>query len=243
MDILEIVFGDSCYKSMQESSLGKNEILMFNVLFNVGDLSNIDDYKIGIPEDIIVSENNYNFEKEFMAINSAIKNKKKIRVWTSHYNVYSYLIMLYVSSIVKENNYDLYVLYSDFYEDDFVSPSLMNSKELEELSLLECKLTKDEIDSFSQVWKKLVEANSDMRVQEGNVIKSVSIDYYDNFILNKLKQLGKSSVSSLVAFLMSEVYLIDIFYVYLISRLVKAKKIRIVSTSPNRVFDNIVEVV
>ena len=101
MKILEIVFGNSCYRTMRDSSLRSNNILLFNLLLNVGDLSKIKEYKINIPDELCNENSNYSFEKEIVIINEAIKRKDKIRIWTSHYDVYSYLIMLYICNILK----------------------------------------------------------------------------------------------------------------------------------------------
>ena len=45
MKILEIVFGKSCYVTMKNSSLKSNDILLCNLLLNVGNLSKIEEYK------------------------------------------------------------------------------------------------------------------------------------------------------------------------------------------------------
>lgn len=57
MKTLEIVFGNSCYYTMKDSKLNDN-ILMINVLFNVGDLSNYKNHKISIPDDLCMEEKN-----------------------------------------------------------------------------------------------------------------------------------------------------------------------------------------
>ena len=99
MKILEIVFGNSCYMTMKNSSLRSNDILLCNLLLNVGDLSKVEEYKIDLPDELCNEIGNYSFEKEILIIKKAITRKDKIRIWTSHYNVYSYLIMLYICNI------------------------------------------------------------------------------------------------------------------------------------------------
>ncbi len=245
MKTLEIVFGNSCYMTMKNSSLRSNNILLCNLLLNVGDLSTIYQYRINIPDELCNENGNYFFENEIAIINEVIKRKDKIRIWTSHYNVYSYLIMLYICNIVKNIDYELYVTYSDEYNNDknCISPSMMNSKELENLSKLEHKLSKNDILKFSDVWEELVKNNSEMRVLENGIVKSVSINYYDSIILDKLKLLGTVKVSKLVAMLIQEIYLMDILYVYLIKKLIKNGKIKIVKINNDRFFDNVIELV
>ena len=243
MKILEIVFGNSCYLTMKNSSLCNNNILLFNLLLNVGDLSTIKEYKINIPGELYSENSNYIFENEISVINESIKRKDKIRIWTSHYNIYSYLIMLYICNFVKSKHCELYVTYSDEYNKNFVSPSLMNPKELENLVKLEHKLSKSDILKFSDMWNELVKNNSEMRILENGIVKSVSIDYYDNIILDKLKLLGTVKVSKLVGTLMKDIYLIDSLHVYFIKRLIKNGKIKIVKINKNRFFDSIIELI
>ena len=241
MEILEIVFGNSCYLTMKNSSLGNNNILLFNLLLNVGDLSTIEKYKINLPDELCNENSNYTFKNEISVINESIKRKDKIRIWTSHYNIYSYLIMLYICNFVKNKHCELYVTYSDEYNKNYVSPSLMNPKELENLAKLEHKLSEDDILKFSDVWETLVKTNSEMRILENGIVKSVSIDYYDNVILNELKLLGTIEVVKLVAILMKNVYLIDSLYVYFIKRLIENNKIKVVKLDKNRFFNSVIE--
>ncbi len=226
----------------EKSSLQNNEILLFNLLLNVGDLSKIDENQIVIPKYLCNERNNYSFKKEVAIINKSIKEKKKIRIWTSHYDVYSSLIMLYVCKLVQKNNYELYVIYSDEYSKDYISPSMVDSDNFANLSQIEHKLSDNEINNFANEWIKIVRDNSEMRVLENGKIKSVSINYYDNLILEKLKLLGQVKVAKLVALLMSEVYLADSLYVYLINRLIKNNKIKIVNENNNRFFDNVIDI-
>ena len=224
MQTLEIVFGNSCYMSMKKSSLKSNNILLFNLLLNVGDISKIEENKINIPKELYNEKGNYLCKKEISMINNAIIEKEKIRIWTSNYNIYSYLIMLYICNIAKKQDCVLYVTYSDEYGTDYISPSLMSSIELEKLSRLEHKLTKDEIIKYSNMWEEIIKINSEMRVLENGTVKSVSINYYDNVILDKLKELGQVKISKLVAMLMKEIYLTDNLYVYFIKKLIKNDK-------------------
>ena len=240
METLEIVFGNSCYMTMKNSAFKNNNILLFNALLNVGDLSLIREYRINIPDELCNECSNFFFEDEILLINDSIKRKAKIRIWTSHYNVYSYLIMLYICNILKNVECELYVTYSDEYN-NFISPSLMSPIELENLSKLEHKLSKHDILKFSDEWEKLVETNSEMRVLENGIVKSVSINYYDNIILNELELLGTVKVMELVAMLMKNVYLIDSLYVYFIKRLVKSGIIKVVKECKDRFFNNVIK--
>ena len=242
MKTLEIVFGNSCYYTMKKSDLKNNDILLFNALLNVGDLSNINSYKINIPIKLYNEESNYYFKKEILAMNEAINNGYKIRIWTSHYHIYSYLIMLYICNLINKYYDKLYVIYSDRMSHKYFSPSIMQPNELNELTKFEHKLTQEEILNFSNIWQKIIDINSEMRILENGIVKSVSIDYYDSMILGKLRLLGPIKLSSFVANLMSDIYLIDSLYVYLIDRLIENNKIKIVQKSSTRFFDNVIKI-
>ena len=82
-----------------------------------------------------------------------------------------------------------------------------------------------------------------MRILENGIVKSVSINYYDNMILDKLQSLGSVKVSKLVAMLMQDIYLLDNLYVYFIKKLIKKGEIKVVKIDNNRFFDNIIELV
>ncbi len=241
METFEIVFGHSCYCTMKKSNLN-NDILIFNTIFNVGDLSNIKNYKIKIPDELYFEEKNANFKNEYNIIVDNIKSKNKIRVWTGRKDIYSYLIMLYVCSIIKKYNYELYVLYCDEYNKDYPSPRVMDEKELESLTRLEHKLTNKEIEENVKTWNELVNKNSDLRIINNDGVKSVSFDFYDDYILKKLKSIGKIKISKLVGIIMQDIYLIDNMIIYLINRLIKSKKIKITLVNNNKYSENLIEI-
>ena len=242
MDTLDVVFGNSCYSTLKNSQLNSN-ILMFNVKFNVGDLSDIENFNIKIPDKLHFERSDVYFKEEYDTIINNIINKNKIRIWTGRKDIYSYLIMLYISNVVKKYDYDLYVLYCDEYDENYPSPSVMNEEELRLLSKLEHKLSVKEINDNAKIWNDLVSKNTDLRVIDNNDIKSVSFDFYDHFILDNLKIMGKVKISSLVGKLMQQVYLHDNMWVYLIERLIEKHKIKINIDSSIRYFDNYVEFV
>lgn len=242
MNVLNIVFGRSCYSTMKKSKLNSESILMFNVKLNVGDLSNVVNHKIKIPEELYFEESDANFENEYNTIIDNIMKKNKIRVWVGRKDIYSSLIMLYVCSIIKKYNYELYVLYSEEYNRDYLSPGVMSEEELEELSKLEHKLTEEEIDNNVKTWNDLVSENSDFRIISDGYVKSVSIDFYDNYILENLRSMGKVKISKLVGKLMQDIYLSDNMWVYLIDRLIENKKIIVTSNDNIRYFENLIEI-
>ncbi|MGM9881908.1 MAG: DUF3658 domain-containing protein [Bacilli bacterium] len=238
-----MVFGNYCYKTIKNSKLGNQNILMINTLLNIGDLSNIKNYEIKIPKELYLDKNNNCIKEETNVIIDNINKMNIIRVWTGHNDIYSYLIMLFVSSIIKEYNYELYVLYCDDYNKDYSAPSVMREEELEDLTKFEHKLTKKEIIINSDTWEKLVKENTDLRVIEKGNVKSVSLNYYDKYILDTLKVMGKVKIIQLVGKLMKKVYLQDTLYVYLINRLIKNNKIKIILDNDIRYFESLIEII
>lgn len=218
---LEIVFGDTCSNIMKKSSLNKNTILTFNLRLNVGDISKIDDNILNI------------------IVNNIAENNK-IRVWTSKKDIYSYLLMLYISNIMEIYNYDLYVTYSDEYDIDYISPRVMNEKELENLEKLEHKLSKNELMNNAKEWRKLVKENSELRVIDNGIVNSVSISYYDEIILDTLNKLGKVKMINLVATLIGKIYVCDSLIISLIERLIDENKI-VIEKNSDKYFESIVD--
>ena len=137
-------------------------------------------------------------------------------------------MFLYICNYFSNTDYELYVLFSDEFDKECYSPSCMNENELEKLSKLEHRLTKEEIQKYSNEWKEIIDDNLDMRIIENNKVKSVTFDYYNDIILNKLNELGEVKMVSLVGRLMSDIHLYDTVFSYLIYRLIKEEKIIVI---------------
>lgn len=240
MKTLDIVFGDSSCNMLRKINLEDSDILKVNTLFNVGDLSNISNYIINVPKDLCFDEKNYSIKEETDKIIDSINRRYKIRMWTSHKDIYSYLIMLYVSSVIKKYDYQLYVIYCDEYDKDCPSISAMKIEDIEKLVELECKLEDEEIKYNCDVWKKLIRDNSEFRIIENGIVKSVSLNYYDNYILDTLSRIGKVKISQLIGKLMQKVYLQDNLYKYLINNLIKNGRIIICRDNKVSYCDNLI---
>lgn len=241
MKNFEIVFGNSCYHTMKNSNLENSNIIMIDIPFNVGDLSHITDYKITIPEELYIKSNTNSLKEITNTIIDNINKKNNIRVWTSHKDIYSYLMMLYISQIINKYNYNLSIIYSDEYNEKYSSPSIMSEEAIQDSQKLAHKLTSEELKTNANIWENLVTENAPLRVLENNHIKSVSLDYYDKDILETLAPLGKVQISKLVGKLMQKYYLQDTFYVYLINKLIQTNQIKIYKDTSIRHFENYIE--
>lgn len=226
--ITEIVFGNSIYFTMKNSKLNENEIILFNTIFSIGDLRDIDKFKIYVSKDIIESMQVYYFSKEINELNNAVKNGNKIRIWCSRQDSDSYILLVYICNYLKDTKCDLYVVYSDDYDSSCMSPACLKEEELENSACYEKKLNNENILELSNEWNYIKNNRADIRIMENNKVKLVSYNYFDDIIVNKLKELGAVKQVTLVAHLLSNYHLIDLIFVYLINRLIENNKIIII---------------
>lgn len=103
------------------------------------------------------------------------------------------------------------------------------------------KLNTEDIKELSYEWENIINKKADIRLMIDKKIKLVSYDYFDDIIINKLKELGKVKESRLVANLLSEYNLVDLIFVYLINRLINKNIIKVIEKN-ERAFDNIIEI-
>lgn len=226
--ITEIVFGNSMYFTIKNSKLKENEIILFNTIFSIGDLKDIDKFKIYVSKEIIESMQVYDFSKEIKKLNNAVKNGNKIRIWCSRQDSDSYILLVYICNYLKDIKCDLYVVYSDDYDSSCMSPACLKEVELENATSYEKKINNENILELSNEWNYIKNNRADIRIMENNKVKLVSYDYFDDIIINKLKELGEVKQVTLVAHLLSDYHLIDLIFVYLINRLIENNKIIII---------------
>lgn len=242
MNKLNIISGLSTYHTMKECDYLKDNILMFDIPFSLIDLSTTKEMEVILPKDIYHKEIKYSFKESIDKLNSYIQNNKDIRIWTSHYEINSYLLMMYICNYLHDKDCNIYVVFSDEYNKDCYSPACMNAHELNKLKDLEHKLNKNEINSYSSKWLDIVNENSDIRLLEDNNVKSVSYDYLNDYILIKLKKLGSTKISKLTIEIMKDYHLIDLLVFYLIRRLINENKIIIVTKNEDNSFEDIISI-
>jgi len=109
-----------------------------------------------------------------------------------------------------------------------MSPACLKEEELENSACYEKKLNNENILELSNEWNYIKNNRADIRIMENNKVKLVSYNYFDDIIVNKLKELGAVKQVTLVAHLLSDYHLIYLIFVYLINRLIKNNKIIIV---------------
>ena len=241
MKKINVIFGASTFITMKDSKLLNDNIIEFDTVFSVADLSNLDNYALDLPKDIYNENINYSFSNEIKRLNKAINNNKEIRIWTSHFDINSYSLFLYLCDYLKDRDCNLYVVYSDEYNKNCYSPACMKESELEKLVKLEHKLSKQEIIEHSKEWQKIKSKESDMRILENKKVKLVSFDYYNEEILNLLKELGEVKIVRLVGLFMSNHYLQDLVVSYLVDKLINNGKIKVIKYGES-FFENIIAI-
>lgn len=243
MKIIELVNSMSAAHTMRNSKLNKNTIIGFQMPFSVADLTNIELNQIKIPEKIYGKSSSLlltDFNEKIIQINSL--QDCKFRIWCSHFDSDTYIFLCYICNYLKDKNCNLYVVFSDEYNNDYCTPAVLLEKDFEKAIKYEKKLTLKDISKLSKEWEYVCKNNCDVRVMKNKTLQLVSYDYFNEIILNTLSSLGKVKISRLVGELLSKYFHIsDIIYSYLIDRLVKLNKIKIIEESNERYFDNVVE--
>lgn len=166
--------------------------------------------------------NAFNFEYEFKKL-KGLKSVDKIRIWSSHLDCNDYCLLLFMCNYFDDKN--ISVVFSEEYNQYTTTLGNLNTNEINELLKREHILKKSEVDQYKKEWKQIVLENTELRFMINGLVKSVSIDYFDDAILNRLEQLGEVNIYLLVADLMgnpifSFVHYSDYIYLYLIHRLI-----------------------
>ena len=235
-EILEIIFSGSLFISLNELKNEEN-IVLIKAQFNLADLTSIHDDILIVPKKFPQNKESNNISKEKRLIKTAIDSGRKIRIWTSHTDIYSYLGLLYVCSLIGDEQCELYVTFSDELNSKFHFPGCLMTKELEQLEQLEHRLTKEEIKNYSLLWENVVKNNSQMRVIKDGKILNVNYDYYDSKIMETLQIIGKCRKIDLIVGLEKNIYVNDSLLIVLIDELINARKISIIEKASNHLYD------
>ena len=125
-------------------------------------------------------------------------------------------------------------MYSDEYKKECYSPGAMTSGEFEKLSTIEHILSKKEICELSDIWNMVKKENSNLRIVQNGIVKSVNYDYFDNEIIDLIVKSKSIRIIDLTYELCQKYYISDSIFVFLISRLIDLGRIEVVES--NEVF-------
>ena len=226
--IVEVVLAGAPSLSLKQSCFKDNEIIDFHIPLSNCDLININKYIVELPETIYKEKIICNFKDQVLKLLSFAKQNYKVRVWSSHISPDSYLLLLFICDCLKNKVNSLSVIYADDYKKECYSIGTMTSDEIEKLESYEKKLDSNEITELSKIWNIIVKTNSDLRIIDIGIVKSVDYSYFDDEILKVIEEKSQVSVIHLCYELSKKYYLSDSVFVYLISRLIDMKKIKIV---------------
>ena len=183
-----------------------------------------------------------NFKEDIELIHNEIKKGSKIRIWTSHKSNDDYLLFLYLCDVLKDKLDNIYVVYSDEYNEYCWSLNCMDYLEVRQLFVKEYELSKTEINEYAKKWQQIRQVNSELRIIENRQIKNLSFNYYDEKILLRLKQKGECTIASLIGELMGNLVINDmndLEYLYLIDHLIKKTMIEITEKGDKHLLDKI----
>lgn len=233
-NVVEVILSGAPSLSLKNSTFKENEIIDFRVSLSVGDLTNIDNYIVELPKNIYHEKIICNLNNEISKLITFADNNYKIRIWSSHIAPDSYLLLLFVCSCLKNKIDNITVLYSDEYKKECYSPGTMTSGEFEKLSTIEHILSKKEICELSDIWNMVKKENSNLRIVQNGIVKSVNYDYFDNEIIDLIVKLKSIRIIDLTYELSKKYYISDSIFVFLISRLIDLGRIEVVES--NEVF-------
>lgn len=183
------------------------------------------------------------FENDSLKILDNVNTDTIFRIWSSKKDNDSYLLLLYVCYLLKDKNVNIHVVYSTDYNENALSISSIESKEIEEVLKYEKVLSFDEINNYAKKWCELVEVNSDLRIIENEEIINKNYSDYDDIILMYLSEENECSIAQLIAKLVIGHVINDvgdIVYLYLINRLIDMEKIKVVKKESN-LYQSIIE--
>lgn len=240
-NVVEVILGDTAYLLLKNSSFKDNKIIDFPISFLTGDFKDVNNYTIKLPKEIYGEDIIINYKDKISKLINLIDNNYIVRVWTSHYDTDDYLLLLFISSYLKDRVDNIIVLYSDDYKKECYSPCTMTSKELDKLSTYEHILSKEEINKLSEEWDRIKKENSDLRIIQDGKVVSINYDYFNDEIITILNKKGSTSVMDIIYELMVKYHLYDRVFKFLINKLIESGKIKIIESN-ERFIKNIVTI-
>ncbi len=216
--------------------------IAFPLCLSIGNLSDIEKFDRQFLNELGSRYFGINFKEDIELIYNEIKKGSKIRIWTSHKSNDDYLLFLYLCDVLKDKLDNIYVVYSDEYNEYCWSLNCMDYLEVRQLFVKEYELSKTEINEYAKKWQQIRQVNSELRIIENRQIKNLSFNYYDEEILLRLKQKGECTIASLIGELMGDLVINDmndLEYLYLINHLIKKNMIEITEKGDKHSLDKI----
>ena len=109
-NVVEVILGDTAYLLLKNSSFKDNKIIDFPISFLTGDFKDVNNYTIKLPKEIYGEDIIINYKDKISKLINLIDNNYIVRVWTSHYDTDDYLLLLFISSYLKDRVDNIIVL-------------------------------------------------------------------------------------------------------------------------------------
>lgn len=227
IDICDNYAGGACLKKYYDKNKITNyKIICMGLNLAVGDIkSNHLSFLRTLYED-----NTYNYNDSINELLNNLTNSKS-RIWSSKGSDDDYLLLLYLCNLLKDKSKNISVIYTTDYNRHTLSINALHYKEIESILNYEKQLTLDDINKYSNKWDKLVEANSDLRVLENEIIKNKNYSDYDKLILDELSKIEPCTLINLITNLMANFVINNTsstVYQYLIDKLIFQNKIEVI---------------
>lgn len=222
-DVCEIVSSDSAINLIKSVSI--NPVICLEMCLNIGKLDSLNNNK----RDELKQYNEilkYDFNKELDEINKY----KNIRIWSSIYNADDYCLLLFLCT--KFKNKSISVIYSNEFNNYATTITNLTSDDLIDFSNKEHKLKNYEKEDLCNEWKNILKNNLELRYMLNGNVESVDINYFNELILDRLKELGKVIIYKLIDNLIvnpiiPKIIFSEWIYMYLIEKLENDNKITI----------------
>lgn len=235
-----IVFGASTSGSLKMAI--QENIICFDDIFSIAPITEIHAER-GIANRHewlgshlnIDDEERFTYEKNFMNTIeklSEIPASHPIYIWAGE-NAHEQTALLFVLEQLKHNSNEIiWVNPNELYDVRYTGE--VNSEQLNTLLKDENSqtlLSKEELYEFEKQWKKLSENESTLRIWEDGKVKNVQVSYFDDFILDMVKEAGGEEDFIMAARVVGEVignleqYIGDRFIEYRIIQLALSGKL------------------
>jgi hypothetical protein len=204
----------------------KEDILSFNLMLNIGNISNLED-----TTSRSVCNINIQVNKKIQLFLSEIKEKENIRFWYSSMNSEDVCFISFAIYLINKHfsNKKIYII--DACEKNMPTLGSFLFNEIKELINIEKRLSDETIHSMIDNWNLLVNENSDLRLLINGKLNSFSFSYLDNKIMNSLSKYDELNVYSFVGIELLPRGLCsiygDLIFHYRINELIKQNKIKI----------------
>lgn len=180
--MLELTISDSEKLLLERTNLfNKNNIISFCLLLSYGNLNGLETLS-----EKKIAQVEVKVKEKLELLESKIINYKEIRIWYSNNDNENMCTVCYLINYLSKYNLNIYLC--DVKEEGRFALGCYSEDEIENMLPRTKLLTEVEKNKYINLWYKLKNQNSDLRIVENNTIKSYNFDYLDNKILELLSK-------------------------------------------------------